>query len=101
MSIVQIAGIISALGVILGTAWKIHVFLKKMEDRFDRYEETLNENTIHLLKMALLSEDLPIIDRINAGERYLELGGNGYGKIVYERLIAELKENPPLMERIK
>jgi hypothetical protein len=51
--------------------------------------------------MALLSEDLPIIDRINAGERYLELGGNGYGKIVYERLIEELKDNPPLMERIK
>lgn len=101
MSIVQIAGIISALGVILGTAWKIHVFLKKMEDRFDRYEETLNENTIHLLKMALLSEDLPIIDRINAGERYLELGGNGYGKIVYERLVEELKEHPPVMERVK
>lgn len=101
MSIVQIAGVVSALGVIFGAAWRIHKFLKNLEDRFDRYEERLDENTIHLLKMALLSEDLPIIDRINAGERYLELGGNGYGKIVYERLIAELKENPPLMERIK
>ncbi len=101
MSIVQIAGIISAIGVILGTAWKVHVFFNKMEDRFDRYEQTLNENTIHLLKMALLSEDLPIIDRINAGERYLELGGNGYGKIVYERLVEELKEHPPVMERVK
>lgn len=102
MSIVQIAGIISAVTVILGAAWKIHVALRRIEDRFDRYEKTMNENTIHLLKMALMCEDLPIIDRINAGERYLELGGNGYGKIVYERLVAELRENPPTaLERVK
>ena len=98
MSIVQIAGVVSAISVILGVLWKTHILLTKIEDRFDRYEEILNENTLHLLKMALLSEDLPVIDRINAGERYLELGGNGYGKIVYERLVEELKEHPPVAE---
>lgn len=101
MSIVQLAGIISALGVILGAAWRVHKLLKKFEDSFDRFETALNENTIHLLKMALLSEDLPITDRIHAGERYLALGGNGYGKIVYKRLLEEIKNNPPTSERAK
>lgn len=72
------------------------MFLNKMESKFDKYDETINQNTIHILRMALLSEDVPLLDRINAGRKYIELGGNGYGHVVYEKLLKELDDHPPI-----
>lgn len=92
MDIIEIAAIITAIGVIVGAVLKIHSVLNRLEEKFDDYDDMLKENTLHILKMALLSEDLPITDRINAGKRYLELGGNGYGKIVYNQLIKRIEE---------
>lgn len=92
MDIIEIAAVITAIGVIVGTVLKIHSVLNRLEKKFDDYDDMLKENTLHILKMALLSEDLPITDRINAGKRYLELGGNGYGKIVYNQLIRRIEE---------
>lgn len=92
MDVIEIAAIITAIGVIVGTVFKIHSILNRLERKFDDYDNMLKENTLHILKMALLSEDLPITDRINAGKRYLELGGNGYGKIVYNQLIRRIEE---------
>lgn len=92
MDIIEIAALITAIGVIVGAVLKIHSVLNRLEKKFDDYDDMLKENTLHILKMALLSEDLPITDRINAGKRYLELGGNGYGKIVYNQLIRRIEE---------
>lgn len=92
MDIIEIAGFITAIGVIIGAIIKIHKILSRMEHKFDEYDSILKENTMHILKMALLSDDLPIIDRINAGKRYLELGGNGYGKIIYKQLVKQIEE---------
>lgn len=92
MDIIEIAGFITAIGVVIGAIIKIHKILSRMEHKFDEYDSILKENTMHILKMALLSDDLPIIDRINAGKRYLELGGNGYGKIIYKQLVKQIEE---------
>lgn len=92
MDIIEIAGFITAIGVVIGAIIKIHKILSRMERKFDEYDSILKENTMHILKMALLSDDLPITDRINAGKRYLELGGNGYGKIIYNQLIKQIEE---------
>lgn len=92
MDIIEIAGFITAIGVVIGAIIKIHKMLSRMERKFDEYDSVIKENTMHILKMALLSDDLPIIDRINAGKRYLELGGNGYGKIVYKQLVKQIEE---------
>ncbi len=96
IDLIWLGSTISALGTIIGMAWKLHSFLNRMEKRFEKYDKTINENTVHILKMALLSEDLPLSDRVQAGKLYLELGGNGYGRIVYDRLLDELKDNPPI-----
>ena len=34
-TIAIIAGVISGLGVILGTLWKVHKFLEILEDKYD------------------------------------------------------------------
>lgn len=95
IDLIWLASLIAALTTIFGMAWKLHTFLTRIEKKFEKYDETLSDNTIYILRMALLSDDLPIMDRVQAGKKYIELGGNGYGHIVYNRLIKELEEHPP------
>ena len=47
---------------------------------------------LYLLKMAVLSEELPLLDRIHAGEQYIALGGNGLIKKKYQELLKEFDE---------
>jgi hypothetical protein len=47
--------------------------------RLDTIERTL-------LQLILHDEHLPIRERLNAGKRYLEIGGNGATAVYYEKL---------------
>lgn len=93
MGIVEIGTIVSALLVIVGTCWKTfsmcHNVLNKLED----FEETSNRNEMHIMKLGLFNEGLPLVDRIQCGKRYIELGGNGTGKIQYEILVRKMEES--------
>lgn len=91
IDLIVVASVITAATTILGVFWKLHLLLVKINDKIDSYDKTINDNTISILRMALLSDDIPILDRIEAGKKYLELGGNGYGKIVYNQLIKEVE----------
>lgn len=91
-----IASLITAITVILTGFYKAYKFIRNTEEKydlidekFDKLNETMRINTIHLLKIAVLDEDLPLTDRIHAGEEYLKLGGNGFVKKKYERLLEE------------
>lgn len=93
MGIVEISTIVSALLVIVGTCWKTfsmcHNILNKLED----FEETSKRNEMHIMKLGLFNEGLPLVDRIQCGKRYIELGGNGTGKIQYEILVKKMEES--------
>lgn len=93
MGIVEIATIVSAVVVIVGTCWKTfsmcHNILNKLED----FEATSKRNEMHIMKLGLFNEGLPLVDRIQCGKRYLELGGNGTGKIQYELLVKKMEDS--------
>lgn len=93
MGIVEIGTIVSAVVVIVGTCWKTfsmcHNVLNKLED----FEETSKRNEMHIMKLGLFNEGLPLVDRIQCGKRYIELGGNGTGKIQYELLVKKMEDS--------
>ena len=93
MGIVEIGTVVSAVVVVIGTCWKTfsmcHNVLNKLED----FEETSKRNEMHIMKLGLFNEGLPLVDRIQCGKRYLELGGNGTGKIQYEILVKKMEES--------
>ena len=93
MGIVEIGAIVSAVVVIVGTCLKTfsmcHNILNKLED----FEETSKRNEMHIMKLGLFNEGLPLVDRIQCGKRYLELGGNGTGKIQYEILVKKIEDS--------
>ena len=87
--IIMIASIITALTVISTTCFKIYIFFRNLEKKYDEMNDILKNNTLFILKIAVLDDQLPLTDRLNAGELYMNLGGNGAVKKKYQELLKE------------
>ena len=87
--IIMIASIITALTVIFTTCFKVYKFFRNLEKKYDEMQDAINQNNIHILKLAITNENLPLIERINCGEEYIKLGGNGAVKKIYNHLLEE------------
>ena len=92
MSVVEIGSILSALLVIIGTCWKTFSMCHNLLNKMESMEQASLRNERHIMKLALFNEGLPLVDRIQCGKRYLELGGNGTGKIQYELLVRRMED---------
>ena len=73
-----------ALGVIFGVGVKAWRFIIKLNEATKKLNETLedlkthsNENYMSLLRLTIMSSEMPIGERIVAGHKYLKSGGNG------------------------
>ena len=85
-----IAGAITSLTVIVGCVIKIYKLARTIEEKIESYDKNLEQLNLHLNKMALLDKNMPLVDRLHAGEWYLKHGGNGLGKKVYEQLLHDI-----------
>lgn len=93
MGIVEIGSIVSAIVIIVGTCYKTFGMCHRVLRTLEEFEESNKRNEMHIMKLGLFNEGLPLIDRIQCGKRYLELGGNGTGKIQYEILARKMEES--------
>ena len=87
--IIMIASIITALTVISTTCFKVYKFFRELEKKYDELNYNIKNNTLFILKIAVLDEQLPLTDRLHAGELYMDLGGNGAVKKKYQELLKE------------
>ena len=87
--IIMIASIVTAITVISSTCFKVYTFFRNLEKKYDELNYNLKNNTLFILKIAVLDEQLPITDRLHAGELYMDLGGNGAVKKKYQELLKE------------
>ena len=87
--LILIASIITALTVICTAALKILKMIKILYTKLHDFQESINENTMYTLKLVVLNENLDMDERISAGKRYIELGGNGFVHAVYDKLVKE------------
>lgn len=78
--IIKTAAVLSALGVIIGVCVALFRFIVKL----NKFNETLadlkthsDENYMSLLRLTIMSNEMPIGERIVAGHKYLKNGGNG------------------------
>ena len=91
-TIILTASVITAITGISAFIMKTYKFFRSLEEKYDSMNETIKQNTMHLLKIAIMSEELPLIDRIKAGEIYVAAGGNGLIKKKYNELVNEYEE---------
>lgn len=90
IGIIELASIITAITVVMTAIVKVYNLARRVEERLAAYDKNLEQLNLHLNKMALLDTNLPLIDRLHAGEWYIAHGGNGMGKKVYNQLLQEL-----------
>ena len=78
--------------LIVTTFVKIYRAMKTVYDKIHEFQEIMEENTMYTLKLVILNEDLSIEERIHAGDRYIELHGNGYVHSIYDQLKKEVEQ---------
>lgn len=83
-AIIKVAALLSALGVIFATAYKVFKVANKTKAAIDNFNESVedlkrhsDENYMSLLRLTIMSSEMPIGERIVAGHKYLSNGGNG------------------------
>jgi len=76
--IIKIATVLGALGVIYGVALKLlKIALKPLKDALTELNNHSHENYMGILRLTIMSREMPIGERIIAGHKYLQEGGNG------------------------
>lgn len=87
--LIVIASVITALTVIFTATFKVLKMFRLLYLKIHNFQESINENTMYTLKLVVINENLDREERISAGKRYLELGGNGFVHAVYDKLVEE------------
>lgn len=94
--ILFIASVLTALGVIIATAAKVYKFIRKWEKWVEEQSEHSLDNYLSIKRLTIMSHEMPLSERIAAGEKYIKYGGNGEVKHKYEELLEHLpKEEFP------
>ena len=62
---------------------------KKLEAKVDELVQHDKEQYLSILRLTIMSENMPISERIIAGDTYVKKGGNGDVKKYYQTMIKE------------
>lgn len=62
---------------------------KKLEEKVDKLVEHDEDQYLSILRLTIMSEEMPISERIIAGDKYVKKGGNGEVKKYYQKLLEE------------
>ena len=89
-SIIFSASVLTALGAIIATAVKIYKFIRKWEKWVEEQSEHNLDNYLSIKRLTIMSQEMPLSERIAAGEKYIKYGGNGEIKHKYEELLTFL-----------
>jgi hypothetical protein len=76
--IIKVAAFLGALGVICGAIIKVfNIIIKPLKDALTELNTHIHENYMGILRLTIMSNEMPIGERIVAGHKYLKEGGNG------------------------
>ena len=62
----------------------------KQDERLERLEKHSLRQYMSILRLTVMDSDMPMSERLIAGQEYLDLDGNGDVKKYYEHLKAEV-----------
>lgn len=86
-TILLVASLLTALGVIIASAVKVYKFIRKCEKWIDETNEHSLDNYLSIKRLTIMSHEMPLSERIAAGEKYIKYGGNGEVKSKYNELL--------------
>ena len=86
--IIKIGALLGAISTIISVFVVCHKVLKKMEN----IDTSLKDNKMDILRLTIVSKDMPLDERVSAGEKYVESGGNGSVHALVDVLIEQYKK---------
>lgn len=87
--IALIEGVLTFLGICVTVYFSNKKATKKLEDKVDKLVEHDEDQYLSILRLTIMSEEMPIPERIIAGEKYVKKGGNGEVKKYYQKMLEE------------
>ena len=63
--------------------------VEKLDRKVDKLSRDNDEQHTDILRLTIFEDNLPISERIIAGDKYLKKGGNGDTKKFYMQMLAE------------
>lgn len=61
----------------------------KLEEKVDKLVEHDADQYLSILRLTIMSEEMPISERIIAGDKYVKKGGNGDVKKYFQKMLEE------------
>ncbi len=89
--ILKIASYITAISVILVGLIKVYKVVKNIDDKVDSFEKSQKEDRLSILKLIIINKNMPLDERVTAGEEYIKSGGNGSVHAMVEVLTEKYK----------
>lgn len=83
--IIKVAALITACATCFALVKQIHRAVKWVE----HIAQQGDENALSILRLTIVSTEMPMSERIAAGDKYIKLGGNGAVKHLYQSLVDE------------
>ena len=88
---------VTAVLAIIACLVKIYKFIRKCEKWIEDKDKHDRENYLSILRLTIMSEEMPLSERIAAGDKYIALGGNGEVKYKYNEIMNDLGRNEVLL----
>lgn len=96
--LILIGSALTALSVIIATMRKLYKFIRKWEKWVEEQSEHALDNYLSIKRLTIMSQEMPLSERIAAGEKYIKYGGNGEVKHKYEELLTFLPSENKVRE---
>lgn len=84
-----IVALIGFAGVVAAASISVVASNKRLEKKVDKNAEHDREQYLAILRLTVTAEHMPISERIIAGKKYIDNGGNGDVKKYYQELLEE------------
>ena len=82
-----LAAIIALVSKIVGAVKNAKTYFSDLKTNVDTLLEHDNAQYMAILRLTVMSDNIPLSERINAGKEYLEKKGNGDVKDYYEKVL--------------
>lgn len=87
--IIKIASVIGAFGTVGGGLAAIYKLIRRIEKHNEKVEEHMRENYKSILRLTIMSPEMPLSERIKASDEYVseKLNGNGAVKAYVDTVL--------------
>ena len=87
--IALIDGVLTFLGICVTVYFSQKKANKQLEKKVDKLVEHDEDQYLSILRLTIMCPEMPISERIVAGDKYVKKGGNGEVKKYYQQMLEE------------